>query len=457
VQVSRVWRRHPRTAAVTVILIGLTAAIVAPGLATASPPPNPTDNQLRSAQQLKQDTAALVGKLSGQVADAQSKLQQLQANSELAAQKYDYALQLLSQAQAAAKAARAATDKAQQGVVAAQRNFIGYVQATYMNGNDANTTGSLLTASDPNALLQQSTLLQYQASHQLNAIGDMQRAKVAKSNADAAARQAVANQKKATTAAANAKAAAVAAAQSAAAQTKALQANLASSQTQLQAAQLHLATLNNERAKFIAYQHAQAVLAAQRRAAAAARARAAARAAAAAAARAAAHHGQGGGSGGSSNGPAPTPSGGGWSQAKANAAVQRAKNELGIMYAWDGGSPSGPTLGVCAGDGAENDCHIVGFDCSGLTLYAWAQSISLYHYTVTQYSQAGSYHPSPGNFRPGDLLFWSSNGSVSGIHHVAIYIGGGMVIQAPQSGEVIQETPWDQVDWGYYGATRPLT
>jgi cell wall-associated NlpC family hydrolase len=126
------------------------------------------------------------------------------------------------------------------------------------------------------------------------------------------------------------------------------------------------------------------------------------------------------------------------------------------MYAWAGGNAYGPTYGVCAGDGAFNDCHIQGFDCSGLTLYGWAPFTSLAHYTVTQYGQ-GSYHPGTGDLRPGDLVFWSSNGSVSGIHHVAMYIGGGNVIQAPQSGSPIQITPLWDVDWGYYGATRPLT
>jgi cell wall-associated NlpC family hydrolase len=112
---------------------------------------------------------------------------------------------------------------------------------------------------------------------------------------------------------------------------------------------------------------------------------------------------------------------------------------------------------VCAGDGAFNDCHVIGFDCSGLALFAWGSYISLDHYAATQYWQAGSYHPSTDSLLPGDLVFWSSDGTQSGIHHVAIYIGGGNVIQAPQSGEVIQITPLDQVDWGYFGATRPLT
>ena len=93
----------------------------------------------------------------------------------------------------------------------------------------------------------------------------------------------------------------------------------------------------------------------------------------------------------------------------------------------------------------------------GLSLYAWAPSISLPHYAASQYYAAGSVHPSIGSLRPGDLTFWSANGTASGIHHVAIYIGGGNVIQAPQSGSPIQITPLNQVDWGYFGATRPLT
>jgi cell wall-associated NlpC family hydrolase len=67
----------------------------------------------------------------------------------------------------------------------------------------------------------------------------------------------------------------------------------------------------------------------------------------------------------------------------------------------------------------------------------------------------GSYHPGPGNFAKGDLLFWTGGGSE--ISHVAIYIGNGNVVQAPQSGDIVKVTPWNQVESGYYGATRPLT
>jgi cell wall-associated NlpC family hydrolase len=151
------------------------------------------------------------------------------------------------------------------------------------------------------------------------------------------------------------------------------------------------------------------------------------------------------------------PRGGGWSPAAGRQAVRRAEQYLGWMYAWAGGNAYGPTYGVCAGDGAYNDCHIRGFDCSGLTIYGWAPYLYMAHYAATQYWQAGSFHPSTSNLMPGDLVFWSSNGTIGGIHHVAMYIGGGNVIQAPQSGSVIQITPLWDVSWGYFGATRPLT
>ncbi|MGH8862619.1 MAG: C40 family peptidase, partial [Jatrophihabitantaceae bacterium] len=167
--------------------------------------------------------------------------------------------------------------------------------------------------------------------------------------------------------------------------------------------------------------------------------------------RQAAHNGGGGGGG------YVAPSGGSWSPAAGREAVHRAMRYLGWMYAWAGGNSGGPTYGVCAGDGAYNDCHILGFDCSGLTLYGWAPFESMAHFAQSQYVQAGSVHPSTNNLRPGDLVFWSSNGAISGIHHVAMYIGGGNVIQAPQSGSVIQITALWNVSWGYLGATRPLT
>jgi cell wall-associated NlpC family hydrolase len=126
-----------------------------------------------------------------------------------------------------------------------------------------------------------------------------------------------------------------------------------------------------------------------------------------------------------------------------------------MSYAWAGGGVGGPSYGICdSGNGAPNDCNISGYDCSGLVLYAWGQYWD--HYAATQYSQAGSYHPSPSYLRAGDLLFWSSDGRVSGIHHVAIAIGHGQMVEAPYSGGFVQvESIYEYGNIDF--TTRPLT
>jgi cell wall-associated NlpC family hydrolase len=146
-----------------------------------------------------------------------------------------------------------------------------------------------------------------------------------------------------------------------------------------------------------------------------------------------------------------------WTPALGAYAAARALAWIGTPYAWAGGDAAGPTRGVCAGDGAQHDCQVVGFDCSGLALYAWAPFLGLPHLAATQYSVAGSVHPAVRDLLPGDLVFWSDGGTAGGIHHVAIYLGNGNVVQAPQSGDIVRVTPLTSVDSGYFGATRPLS
>jgi cell wall-associated NlpC family hydrolase len=444
--------------------------------AAAKPPPNPTDGQLHSAAAQKEALANQVGQLNAQVAAIQTQIQQKQAVAELAEQKYAYAMQKLDEANQAADAAKARVQQAQDDLAREQAQFREQFQSSYADGEIGGTTGSLLTAQNPSVLLEEGALRDYLAEHQMDEVSRVQAATVEKSNADAAARAAVLRQQAATKAAADAKQQADDAVIAAQSQEHELQSSLASTQHELVAAQEQLATLNHQREAFIAYQKHQAWLRHQAwlkhqaelkkaRELAAKRAEELRQQREQQQQQEHQHHsggGSGGGGGSSSGGggsshPPVHVSGGGWSSSKGWAAVSRAKQFLGWMYAWAGGNAYGPTRGVCAGDGAWNDCHVTGFDCSGLTLYAWAPYKTLDHYSVTQYYQAGHFHPSTGQLLPGDLVFWSSNGSVSGIHHVALYIGNGMVIQAPQSGSVIQETPLGSVSWGYYGATRPLT
>jgi cell wall-associated NlpC family hydrolase len=122
-------------------------------------------------------------------------------------------------------------------------------------------------------------------------------------------------------------------------------------------------------------------------------------------------------------GPPPPPSGG------AAAAVAAAYSAIGTPYAWGGSSPE------------------TGFDCSGLTMWSWAHGgVSLSHSSAAQYAELP--HLSRDQLQPGDLLFFYSP-----IHHVALYVGGGQVIEALHPGTtVLKDTP----DWAnYVGAARP--
>jgi len=434
------------------ILLALAAAFVAPSAHAAPRPPNPTNADLAAAGSAKNALAAEVGRLSALVAQSAAKLVQLRATAELAQQKYALAVTRLAQAKQAALQAQIAAVAAQKVVENARKNLKSYVRDSYMAPAVGSSTSGLLTAKDANALLQGGSYSEYISQHRVEVLGEMDRATIAKSNADARARQLLQLQQRLTDEANAAQKVAEQAFQAQQAQQAQLQAQQASYQAHLAFAQLRLATLNNRRASFIAWQQEQERIAAEKaRLARIAQEQAAE--AARRAAEAAAGGGGGGGGGGASN--PPPASAGSWTAAKGQGAVNRAMGALGATYIWAGGNAYGPTDGGCTDP--VSPCGTVGFDCSGLVLYGWAsQGLFMSHYAASQFSEAGSYHPSPGNFMPGDLLFWGLPGQ-SDIHHVAMYIGGGNVIQAPYSGSYVQITPWDQVSGDYYGATRPLT
>jgi cell wall-associated NlpC family hydrolase len=446
----------------------LLCVAVVPVEAAPKPPPKPSLHALYSANAQKKALAEQVGQLSAQIAQAQSQLQVLQGQAELAEQKYALAVQKLNDAKEKSAQAQAAVLAAQKSIDTARANLTSYVRNTYMSPSVGSNTIDLLTATDPTALLQGGDYQSFISAHHLDAMSVLDRATVEKSNAQVKAKQLLNDQQALTIQAQQAQQSAEDAFNAEKVQAAQLQASQAAARTKLEAAQLQLATLNKQRDVYLAYQRQQAAIAAAKaRAEAEARARAAAAAAAAEAARAAAQAAQnGGGGGGGGNdstsnnygGSAPAgPSGGSWTAAKGQAAANKALSQLGVRYAWAGGNYSGPTYGVNSpGTDGWNDSSVYGFDCSGLTLFGWYPAIAMPHYAASQYSVAGSYHPSAGNFMPGDLLFWSTGG-ISGIHHVAMYIGNGNVVQAPNSGDVVKVTPWDQVAWGYYGATRPLT
>ncbi|CAB0554260.1 hydrolase [Corynebacterium diphtheriae] len=118
--------------------------------------------------------------------------------------------------------------------------------------------------------------------------------------------------------------------------------------------------------------------------------------------------------------------------------ISRAMAYIGTPYAWGGGNASGPTQGIRDGGVADSfgDFNKIGFDCSGLTLYAFAGvGIALPHYTGYQYQKGTKVDPS--NMQRGDLIFYGPNAE----YHVAIYLGDGTMIEAPQSGSSVKVSP----------------
>lgn len=434
-----------RASALVLVPALIAAALSAPTSAYADPPPaNPTDQQIADAMANKDAAAANVGALSAQLAQMQNQIDTLYAEAQLKQELYNKAVIDLQEAEDAAAAAQAAVAQAQGAVDAAQARFNQFARASYMSGQVGGTGGSLLTSSDPEALLIQADVRAYASANQLDAISVLNTATVEKSNADALARDAVNKQTAAKGAADKAMQDAVAALNGAVAQKQAMDGQMVLIQQQLAAAQVALTGLSDQRAAYEKWQQEEAarIRAEQER-----------KAAEAAAALAAARSG----SSNVSQQVSASPSGD-WSADQGQAAVAAAREWLGQPYAWAGGNSYGPTYGVNSpGTAGWNDSDVYGFDCSGLVLYAWYQAAGLRmpHYAASQYGY-GSVHPSNSSLVAGDLLFYSTNGRVSGIHHVAMYVGNGQMIEAPNSGSYVKISSV-RLGGDYFGATRVLT
>ncbi len=111
------------------------------------------------------------------------------------------------------------------------------------------------------------------------------------------------------------------------------------------------------------------------------------------------------------------------------AAVQAAEKYLGTWYCWGGASAS---------------C----LDCSGLVMLAYdAVGVYLPHYSGSQFNDTVRVPLS--DIQPGDLLFYGYNGD----QHVAMYVGNGMMIEAPQTGYRVDITPI-RLGYGFAGIGR---
>ena len=127
------------------------------------------------------------------------------------------------------------------------------------------------------------------------------------------------------------------------------------------------------------------------------------------------------------------------STAQGLAAVKAAEREIGVQYVWGGETPG------------------VGFDCSGLVQWAWAQAgIQIPRTTESQYP--AMVHVALNDLEPGDLLFYYNLDGDHAIDHVVMYVGSGpwgtsTVIAAAHTGTVVSLAPVFTA--GLYGAARP--
>lgn len=413
-------------AAATTLAVTLSLTVTLSGAASAEPkkPTVPTQSQVDQAQADVTSKKQSVSQLEAALAAATSRMEAASMAAETAAERYNGAMWRLDEARKASVRAKGRSRAAAASVDAQRDGIVTLVTDSYQDGTDLNTATAMMSDEGPKGLMNRYGVV---ASAGDSMAARYEAFRTASAKARKYSARATKAQERQKSLAKEAKKLAVVAGQ--AATSAGAAANQISDQKQqlLQA----VAKAENISVKLAGQRHAALEKIARQKAALAAKAEQAARAEAlrqaekaqqdAADARPRPSSGGGGTSGGgTSTAPAPTPALPPVANPAPNAgaAVQRAiayaKQQLGKPYQWGAAGPSR-------------------FDCSGLTLMAWGRGgRSLPHYSVAQFSQ--STRVSMGNARAGDLLFWSSNGSPSGIHHVALYLGGGQFIEAPHTG-----------------------
>ncbi|MBH0774818.1 NlpC/P60 family protein [Nocardia bovistercoris] len=448
--------RHPLSIAIG-LLTAVTLLAGAGGVAAVPPPPpNPSDGAIADAGARVEANVGTVGALINQVADVEQRLRELDDAVALRREEVNKALVDLQDARDAADAATEVVaetgrelDAAGGRVAAARKEFDEFATGAYTRP----TSGSMVTylaTNSPGGAIDRAEILSLVTKNQQRAMDGLRRAQIEQGNRNSDARQAksaadaaAARAEQMKGAAENAMAAATAALNDQTVRREDLLRERAAAQQQLDAARAHVEGLQNQRDAFLAWDDRRraeeaALLAAARAAAARAAADQAARERAAQLGEGRRPHTDVQNSTPSRRGtPRPTrPSVTG--TAAVETVVDRAMSQLGVVYAWGGGNADGPTLGIRDGGVADShgDFGKVGFDCSGLMIYAFAGiGVALPHYSGYQYN-AGTRVPVDERER-GDMLFWGPNGS----QHVALYLGDGTMVEAPQSGDVVKVSP----------------
>ncbi|WP_194813869.1 NlpC/P60 family protein [Nocardia sp. XZ_19_385] len=448
-------KRRPLSVALGLLICAVVCATAGPGRAVPPAPPNPSDGQIAEAGAQVEARVGEVGALINEVAAADQQLQELDAAVAARREAVNKALVDLQIAREAADVAAARVQETQgelagaaSEVDEARKNFDSFATQAYTRpGMDSML--SHLGAESPGDAIDRSQIIGLVSKNKQQMLTELRRAQIELGNKNSVARQAKAEADAAAAAAEQAKLAAEQAVAAAKAELEQqtvrrdqLQRDRSAAQARLEQARTNVAGLQDQRQAFVAWdERRQAEDAAMRRAAAEARARAGGDQAAQDRAAALAEGSRPHTSLNDDGSPRRSKSRPSQPSVRGSAAIEivvdRALSQLGVIYAWGGGDENGPTLGIRDGGVADahGDFEKVGFDCSGLMIYAFAGiGLSLPHYSGYQYTM-GTRVPVEDRQR-GDMLFWGANGSA----HVALYLGDGQMVEAPQSGDVVKVT-----------------
>jgi len=432
------FNRSARRRTRVLVAAGVTAALcvgpVAAVVAKEGDGAIPSRDEVSAAEARAEQKARDVGAIKASLLLANQRLEQAALRAEQASEAYNGAMWRLQKATEEVREAQAEAAKARQAV-AAQRDSIGALVATsYQQGAELTALGAMMGADGPEGVLDQYAAFQG-ASTSLQA--DYDRFAATESIAqvfERKAEQARADQAKLAVearAARDVAASAAEQAQAAASQIAAEKDELIRELARAQNISVSLARQRQSALEEIARRRAveraeaEAVAAknrARQEAAAAARADAAAKARAEAKAREERNEDREDENDDDTPAPnpptpppppPPPPSGSGG----AGQALEFAKAQLGEPYQWGAVGPDA-------------------WDCSGLMLGAWGSGgVYLPHYSAAQYYAGAPISAS--DLRPGDLVFWGTSSSPDSIHHVAMYIGDGMIIHAPRTGRPV--------------------
>ncbi len=420
-------RRVPgaRRAVTLTAVAGLLAGGIATGIATSASadPTYPSAKQVAKAKGAVRDASHSVATLEAQLAVASARLDQLQTQVQVAAEAYDVARIELDKRTTAAKAARAQADQAQRDAQDASDQVGRLAVDTYINGPGYGGLEVFVSDAGPDDLLSRAAGARIAGDIAHTTLERATAARVVASLMRRQADLALAQQQ----AAANRLEQARQAAEAKATAAQAERQRIESDRTQMIA---QLATLKKTSVRLETRRQQGLEEAARRRAAERRRraAEAAARRERERQARDRARNNRSNGSnassgGGSTNGSNSGGGGGGGSSrgssSAGRAALAWARTQIGKDYQW-------------GADGPDT------YDCSGLTQQAWSrQGVWLPHSSAMQYQATD--RVSIGSLRPGDLVFFATNTSDPGtIHHVAIYAGGGQMVEAPYTGAQVR-------------------